>query len=163
MMSQPILPLPPQTLGPVERRQRLLYLGFVCFPLGVLGLANVWGMKITLWGCPLLQWIGVPCMGWGMTRSVLATLRGDLSAAAGFHLFGPLLVVGGIVTLLHWTVELWRGRHLHLFYNPWLQGQRVWILGFLGVLGYHLTRIVALSQSGQLQRWMASSHLGHWL
>jgi hypothetical protein len=100
----------------------------------------------------------------------LATLKGDLTTAMGFHLFGPLIVLGTGVAIGHWTLELWRGRHLHLFYNPWLQRQRVWLFGFLLILGYHLTRLVALSQSGQLQRWMASSdmthlssHLGHGL
>jgi Protein of unknown function (DUF2752) len=159
----------PKKLNAVEQRQRLLYLGFVVSPLGVSWI-NSWGIHFSLWGCPLIQWIGVPCMGWGLTRSFYATARGDLAAAAHFHLFGPLLFLGLIIAALHWTVELMYGRPLRYlqssvlstFYTAALSRQRIWLWSFLLILGYHFTRLITLYQSGQLQSWVQSSIASHW-
>jgi hypothetical protein len=151
-----------KTLNIVEQRRRLLYLGFVCLPLGVSWM-NRSGVQLSIWGCPLVKWIGVPCMGWGLTRSFYATARGDMAAAANFHLFGPLLFLGCAIAALHWSIELLRRKPLQTFYVPWVQGQRFWLLGFCLILGYHLTRLVFLYQSGHLHHWMQDSMFGHWV
>jgi Protein of unknown function (DUF2752) len=140
----------PQKLNMAEQRQRLLYIGFVSSPL-VVSWLNSWGIHFSLWGCPLVKWIGVPCMGWGLTRSFYATARGNLTLAAQFHLFGPLLFIGLAIAAFHWTVELMRGRSLPTFYTAILSHPRIWLWGFLLMLGYHFTRLIALYQSGQLQ------------
>jgi Protein of unknown function (DUF2752) len=162
-MLHELTPQPlPQKLSIGEQRQRLLYLGLVGMPL-VMSWLNGWGFHVSLGGCPLLKWLGVPCMGWGLTRSFYATARGDLTTAAQFHLFGSLLFLGFAIAALHWSLELLRRQKMQFFYSPWLQQQRVWLFGFLIILGYHLTRLVALYQSGQLQQWMQESIVGHWI
>jgi Protein of unknown function (DUF2752) len=137
------------------------YLSLVALPLAV-SLLNRWGVHLSLWGCPLLQWIGVPCMGWGLTRSFQATARGDFAQAFDFHLFGPVLFVGFAIAALHWIIELYQGRSLQTFYRPWLQQRKFWLLGFLVIFGYHLARLALLSSSGQLSQWFKVSIVGSW-
>jgi hypothetical protein len=145
----------------IEQRQRLMYLGLVLFPL-VMSLAHRWGIHLSLWGCPLVKWIGVPCMGWGLTRSFYATARGDFFAAANFHLFGPVLFLGFAIATLHWTLELCKGRKIKALYSPWTNRSRFWLFSFLIILGYHLTRLASLQTSGQLQQWFGGSIVGQW-
>jgi hypothetical protein len=152
----------PQPLSIAEQRQRLLYLGLVGVPL-LMSWLNGWGVHVSLGGCPLLQWIGIPCMGWGLTRSFYATARGDWATAAQFHLFGSLIFFGFAIATLHWSLELLRRQKMQFFYTPWLQSQSVWLFGFLMILGYHLTRLAALYQSEQLQQWMQASIVGRWI
>ena len=56
-----------------------------------------------VWSCPLRQLTGIPCPACYLTRSVLATLRGDLAQALEWHAFGPVLV-GLALVLGLWTV-----------------------------------------------------------
>jgi hypothetical protein len=150
-----------EKLTVIEQRQRLLWLGLVLSPLAI-SLAHRWGIHLSLWGCPLVKWIGVPCMGWGLTRSFYATARADLVAATNFHLFGPVLFLGFAIAALHWILELYQGQKIQAFYSPWVRQQRFWLFGFLIILGYHLTRLMALQASGQLQQWFGTSIVGQW-
>ena len=44
--------------------------------------------------CPFRWLTGIICPGCGMTRSVMAFVRGDFLSSLHFHPFGPLLVTG---------------------------------------------------------------------
>ncbi|MEZ5216028.1 MAG: DUF2752 domain-containing protein [Ilumatobacteraceae bacterium] len=44
--------------------------------------------------CPIRRVTGLPCPTCGMTRSVLALVRGDLVASVAAHPAGPILAVG---------------------------------------------------------------------
>lgn len=46
------------------------------------------------WGCSIRQMFGIPCPSCGLTRSVLLTLHGHLSAAFEVNPGGPLVVLG---------------------------------------------------------------------
>ena len=61
------------------------------------------GLPLGLWRCPLRQLTGLPCPTCFLTRSVLATLRGDLAEAAAWHALGPVLVAL-IVGVSVWTL-----------------------------------------------------------
>jgi hypothetical protein len=143
------------------QRQRSMYLSLLLLPL-VLSLLTRWGIRFSLWGCPLVKWIGVPCMGWGMTRSFYATAQGNLHQAMSFHLFGPLFVLGFAFAGLHFAIELCQGRSLKTFYTKWFSSQRIWLLGFFVITGYHMTRLISLSQTGQIQQWFEASIVGQW-
>jgi hypothetical protein len=154
---------PSVPLTRMEKRQRWLYLSAMLIPLAI-SLLNRWGIRLALWSCPLVKMVGVPCMGWGMTRSFYATFRGDFGAAMNFHLFGPLLVLLATIAALHISLELFKGRRIQLFYTPWISRQRFWLAGFGIIFGYHLTRLVALQSSGQIAQWFGQSIVGsgHW-
>jgi hypothetical protein len=69
---------------------------------------RAWGaLPLPLWSCPLRALTGVPCPTCYLTRSVLATFRGDLVGALRWHAFGPPLVLAGFALLGH---QLLRGR-----------------------------------------------------
>ncbi len=153
-----------QKLTSLEIRQRQIYLALGSFPI-VISVLNAQGIQMSFWSCPLLKWIGIPCMGWGMTRSFYATARGDLVAATQFHLFGPVLFLACAIAAIHWATELYQGRRNTSSYVRWIQRphlfQRLGIFSFLVILGYHVTRLILLYQSGYLQHWIQSSDIGN--
>jgi hypothetical protein len=70
--------------------------------------ARAWDLlPLPLWSCPLRALTGVPCPTCYLTRSVLATFRGDLAGALRWHAFGPPLVLTGAALAWH---QLVRGR-----------------------------------------------------
>ena len=88
-------------------------------------------LSLGLWRCPVRQLTGIPCPTCYLTRSVLATLQGDLTQALHWHAFGPLLVALTVV------LGVWVGLGGGLSRRPLLQGAVV--LAALGV-GYWLLR-----------------------
>ena len=73
-------------------------------------------LPLGLWRCPVRQLTGIPCPTCYLTRSVLATLQGDLAQALHWHAFGPLLVA------LVVGLGLWVGLGGRLARRPLLQG-----------------------------------------
>ena len=63
-------------------------------PLATLGYLVARGQGVHLPGiiCPFQTITGVPCPTCHLTRSAMASLRGDLGLALHHHLFGPPLV-----------------------------------------------------------------------
>lgn len=47
--------------------------------------------------CPFRRMTGLPCPACGLTRSWVACAHGDLSAAFGYNLFGPLFMLVAVV------------------------------------------------------------------
>ena len=63
---------------------------------------RAWGaVPLPLWSCPVRALTGVPCPTCYLTRSVLATFRGDLAGALRWHAFGPPLVLAGFALIAH--------------------------------------------------------------
>lgn len=106
----------------------------------LLGLAGA-VLPLGLWRCPLRQLTGIPCPTCYLTRSVLATLRGDLPQALEWHAFGPVLVALALGTGL-WTVF---GGHLQSR-QMLQQACAVAVLAF----GYWLLRLWAWNQGQPL-------------
>ncbi|MCP9849397.1 DUF2752 domain-containing protein [Cyanobium sp. Morenito 9A2] len=92
------------------------------------------GLPLPLPGCPLRALTGIPCPTCFLTRSVLASLHGDLGEALELHLFGPPLVAGGLWLAL---VQGVLGRPL----PRWSWG-RLGLALALGLLIYWLVRLL---------------------
>ncbi|MCB1097388.1 MAG: DUF2752 domain-containing protein [Verrucomicrobiae bacterium] len=86
----------------------------LCGTLILLAIASALG--VSLWHCPVLITTGFPCPGCGLTRGVMATLKGDLAEAVEYHPFSPLALV--FLTLLAIGSILPRQAHSRLI--QWL-------------------------------------------
>ncbi|HEY9640096.1 MAG TPA: DUF2752 domain-containing protein [Coleofasciculaceae cyanobacterium] len=147
------------TLSRQERRHRLGYLAIALLPIGGSYAFNQ-GLTLSFWGCPLLRWTGIPCPGWGLTRSFMAVARGDWQQAIAFHAFGIVLFSGFAIASLHLSLELLTGQRIRAFYLPIVRNPKFQILFFLIVLGYHAARLQGLAASGELLRAFVHSPLG---
>lgn len=101
------------------------------------------------WSCPIYHWTGIPCPTCGMTRSVLAIVRGDWFQSTTFHLFGPLLLIGCGLALGHLVLELCTGKHLGDWYLRWFCNLKIQGLGLIVYLTYYLLRLLYWSREGE--------------
>lgn len=150
-------------LSPQERQIRFVYLAIVIAPL-IGSVVYNQGIRLPfLNGCPLLRHTGIPCPGWGLTRSFMAMARGDIFQSLAYHAFGPILFVAFLVAAIHIGAELLKDRRIPAFYRSLIRNPKLQILAFLLLLGYHATRLYGLSQSGELYTSFIHSPLGQWL
>lgn len=152
----------PHSLTGEQREKRIFGLAIAIVPI-LVGTALNLGIHIPLWGCPLVRYAGIPCPGWGLTRSVVAAMRGDWHQAIAYHLFGPLILIGFIIAALHLSLELIRDRKLNCFYIRWVTNPKIQIFSFLILLGYHAVRLQKLWQVGELYPSFLHSPLGRLL
>ena len=153
-------PRSPKTFSPRERRRRIFALAIALVP-PIGSLAFNLGVRLPVWGCPLLRYVGVPCPAWGLTRSLTATLRGDINQALSYHLFGPLVLAGFAIAALHFTLELIRNQRLNYFYVRGAKNPQFQIFCFLILLGYHAARLQKMWEWGELYRSFINSPLGN--
>ncbi|MGB3513211.1 MAG: DUF2752 domain-containing protein [Microcoleaceae cyanobacterium] len=145
-----------------ERHQRYICLAIALLPIIGSYLLN-FGWEIPFLGCPLLRYIGIPCPGWGLTRSFIAVTRGDLSQAIAYHLFGPVFFIVFIIAALHLISELINNRKIRAFYIPLIQNHQFHLFCFIVLFSYHGTRLQELWKSRELYNFLIHSALGNWL
>lgn len=59
-------------------------------------------MGLPGWQCPVRYYLGVPCPGCGLSRSMEAFLHGDWEASFTIHAFGPFFLLAiGILILVN--------------------------------------------------------------
>ncbi len=125
--------------GPATRglRRRVVLLGWLLAP----GAALLVALTATRWGldlCVFHRLTHLPCPGCGMTRAVLALLRGEVRAALAYHPLSPLLVA---VVGAWWVNNLLAASgRARLFRAPAHAGQLAWV-GIAVVLGVWLARL----------------------
>jgi len=71
-----------------DRKLALILLGVITLLIVLLALG------IPGWPCPVLQSLGIPCPGCGLTRATLLLLRGDVRASLTYHAFAPVFLLG---------------------------------------------------------------------
>lgn len=152
----------PHSLTLKQREKRIFALAIASVPI-VGGVVLNWGVTIPFLGCPLVRYTGIPCPGWGLTRSVMATMRGDFQQAIAYHLFGPLILIGFVIVAIHLSLELIRDRKLDCFYVRWVTNSKIQIFSFLILLGYHAVRLQNLWKVGELYPSFLHSPLGRFL
>jgi|GEM_PF-524053 len=160
---KPLWQLSSHQLSQRDRQQRWGALGLMTAPLIGAPLYNL-GWWIPGFVCPLRHWTGVPCPTCGLTRSLMAVVRGDWSQAVMHHLFGPLLFLVLLVGIIQFAIELRSGRKLHAFYSPWIQqwgrDRRYALSALAALLIYHALRLSYLASTGRLQQDFWLSPLG---
>jgi hypothetical protein len=109
------------------------------------------GIELPFLSCPLLKHTGIPCPAWGLTRSFMATVRGDFQLACDYHLFGPFLFVGFLIMVGHWSLELVRNQRIKAFYIPLISKLKYQLFFLFMLFGYHSFRVLDLMQSGQIK------------
>jgi hypothetical protein len=68
------------------------------FLVGIAALqSGLVALGLPAWSCPMLNVLGIPCPGCGLTRATLLMLHGDWHTALTLHAFAPLLLLGIIV------------------------------------------------------------------
>jgi len=72
----------------LDRKLALIFLGFAVLLLGL------FGMGIPGWPCPILQSLGIPCPGCGLTRATFLLIRGHVHASLTYHAFAPIFLLG---------------------------------------------------------------------
>ena len=71
-----------------DRKLALIILGAAVLLLGLFALG------IPGWPCPILQALGIPCPGCGLTRATFLLLRGNVQASLTYHAFAPVFLLG---------------------------------------------------------------------
>lgn len=89
-------------------RDRKLVFAVTAAAFAQFGLA---ALKLPAWQCPLLQVLGIPCPGCGLTRATVVLFHGDWRGSIAFHAFAPVfllaLVLVGCTALLPHAPRRW--------------------------------------------------------
>jgi hypothetical protein len=87
-------------LSPILRDRKIMFVisGAALLQLGLASL------KLPSLQCPILQVLGIPCPGCGLTRAIVWLFRGDWHRSVTFHAFAPAFVVA--LTLIALTAML---------------------------------------------------------
>lgn len=146
-----------------KRDLRLRYLALALSLSPILGayLYNK-GYQIP-YGCPIRHFTGIPCPTCGMTRSLMAAVRGEWITAADYHLFGPILLVilSGVTTLL--VIEILTQRSTLVLKYLNFYRRRFLVILLCMLFGYHLTRLIIMHQNGVLGPSFFNSPLSQFL
>jgi hypothetical protein len=141
------------------RKQRQIQRGLLILPLGeALILAH--SSYPSPFFCPFLALTGIPCPGCGLSRSFTAIALGQWETAINYHLFGPVIFLCIIIAIVHLSLELLTKCEIQTFYLTGFHNPKLSIFSTLVIWGYHLTRLVALNQSGELALNFYQSPLG---
>ena len=149
-------------LSAQERTAKIIQLLILLIPILVSYVTN-FGLKIPLPGCPLLSYLGIPCPGWGLTRSFQAIARGNISKAINFHLFGPVLFIIFLTLVFHLIQEIIRNKVLSNTYIKIIKNSNYQILFLLVLFSYHGTRLQSLGQTGELGQSFLNSPIIQWI
>lgn len=121
-------------------RRRWGFLGLFSTPL--LG-AVTYGQGYTLsfLACPIRHVTGIPCPTCGMTRAFTALTQGHWEQSIRFHLFGPVLFVLFVGTVMHLTLELATRKKHSTLYTQLISRRSVQFLSLCTYFGYYLVRL----------------------
>lgn len=149
-------------LSTKKRREKVIQLSVLFIPILVSYLSSL-GIKIPLPGCPLLYYLGVPCPGWGLTRSFKAMVQINLSKAINFNLFGPIIFLVFLTVIYHLIQEIISNKELSNPYIKIIKNPNYQIFFLLILFGYHGTRLQSLWERGELSQSFLNSPVIQWI
>ncbi len=82
---------------------------------------------------------GFPCLGCGITKSLVYLYEGDLLKSVTFHLFGPFVMVLSVYFLIKLSLELYYKKPF--LANTFNKKKGTYVFATLLIV-YHLIRIV---------------------
>jgi Protein of unknown function (DUF2752) len=148
-------------MGLRQREGRWGLLGLSAAPLmGAVLYNQGWRLAFS---CPVRHLTGIPCPTCGMTRSFVAIAQGNWQQAISMHLFGPILFLACLVTVLHVGLELATNQRLGGWHLRTISDRCLQILGVAFFAGYYGLRLHQLLISGELAHSFAHSPLGRLL
>ncbi len=96
-------------IHPLGRRRRKAFLAVALASAAAL-MSLLPSEGIPLPSCMFHELTGHSCLTCGLTRSLLAAARGNLSASLEHHMMGPVLVLGLLVAIVWLTMEALTGK-----------------------------------------------------
>ena len=122
-------------------KRKLLYLGFMLLTLVVPYLMMVSNpyIEASRSVCPFKLLTGIPCPGCGITKSIISCYQGDLIKSLSYHIFGPLVILFCMASLLTLTAEIFTQRD---YFNKVVYNAKLgYALAFV-LITYHATRLI---------------------
>ncbi len=99
---------PECTLSPARRKRRTLLAALLVSAVALLSLLPP--DELPLPSCMFRELTGHSCFTCGLTRSLMAAARGNLSASLEYHLMGPVLLLGLLAAVACLTAEALTGK-----------------------------------------------------
>lgn len=99
---------PESTLSPAHRTRRSLLAALLASAVALLSLLPPDGLPLP--SCLFHELTGHSCFTCGLTRSLMAAARGNLSASLEYHLMGPVLLLGLLAAVVFLTAEALTGK-----------------------------------------------------
>jgi hypothetical protein len=113
--------------------------------------------------CPIKALTGIPCPSCGMTRSFLAIATGNLPESLEYHIFGIVLFIGCLMTVIHFSLEITIKRNIRTFYSRFIGEKNNLIILLMLLLSYYIIRLYYWGISGELITDFQNSPLAHFL
>ena len=99
------------------------------------------------WRSPIHDIFGIPDPGCGLTRAIIALLRGDWWTSLAFHAFAPLFVLALTLIALNALLPAWWRDKIATGVESVERGTGVTAILLLGLVLYWLARLLILRET----------------
>lgn len=89
--------------------------------------------------CPLKMLSGFPCPGCGITKSLVFFYEGDIEKSLYYHIFGPLVILFCIATIVVLSIELIAKKE---YFNQLLFNKKLGYGLAIFLASYHFIRVI---------------------
>lgn len=104
--------------------------------------------------CPFKMLTGFPCPGCGITKSLVSCYEGDFYKSISYNLFGPLVIVFCIVTIIVLVTEIITKKE---YFNHILFSKKLTYSFAAFLIIYHIIRLVFFVKNNSLDAILKES------